>query len=108
MPHIPIKVACVRAFNPVGNFLQSAAALVNWWLGLNADNLFGPLQNQRPDVEVRFADSFTKPRYAHGDIFYVNIANLWWLYAGALSSAPGSGDWLGLPHLRAAATFMWK
>ncbi len=101
-------MSCATPFKFLGYFLQRAAALVNWWLGLNADNLFGPLQNQRSDVEVRFADSFTKPRYAHGDIFYVNIAVLWRLYAGALSSAPGSGDWLGLPHLRAAATLMWK
>lgn len=101
-------MSCATPFNPVGHFLQTAAALVNWWLESYADNLIGLLQNQRSDVEVRFSNSFTKSHNAHGDIFYVNIAALWWLYAGALSSAPGSGDWLGLPHLRTAATLMWK
>ena len=62
---------------------------MSWCSESRVDTLSMPLQNHRPDVEVRFADSFTKPRRAHGDIFYVNIAVLWWMYAGALSSAPG-------------------
>jgi hypothetical protein len=46
-------MSCATPFNPVGHFLQNAAALVNWWLESYADNLIGPLQNQRSDVEVR-------------------------------------------------------
>ena len=50
---------------------------MSWCSESRVDTLSMPLQNHRPDVEVRFADSFTKPRRAHGDIFYVNIAVLW-------------------------------
>jgi len=47
------EIYAVTPFKTVGRFLQRAAALVNWWLEWYADNLIGPLQNQRSDVEVR-------------------------------------------------------
>jgi hypothetical protein len=47
------EIYAATPFKPIGSFLQNAAALVNWWLESYADNLIGPLQNQRSDVEVR-------------------------------------------------------
>ncbi len=55
---------------------------MNWCGSEHADNLLQPLQNQRSDVEVRWSETPTNARKAHGDIFYVNIAALWRLCAG--------------------------
>jgi hypothetical protein len=72
---------------------------MNWCFGECTDNLFQPLQNQWSDVEVRWFKSTTNAPGAHVDIFYVNIAALWRLCAGALSSAPGIGGlaWSSTP-----------
>lgn len=55
---------------------------MNWFSGEHADTLLQPLQNQWPDVEVRFSEKENSAHKAHVGIFYVNIAALWRLCAG--------------------------
>jgi len=46
-------MSCATPFKSIGFFLQRASAQVIWCSEPHADNLIGPLQNQRSDVEVR-------------------------------------------------------
>jgi hypothetical protein len=72
------------------------------------DNLLLPLQNQWSDVEVRWSETLTNARKAHGDIFYVNIARYGGCARGHFRVRRVLVGWPGLPHLRTAATLMWK
>jgi hypothetical protein len=108
LQHVPTKNVSATAFFCVGNFLQGAAALVNWCVVEHRNNLLDRCKKQWPDVEVRRSVTPINVSKTYVGDIYVNIAAFWWLYAGALSSAPGLVGLPGLPHLRTAATLMWK
>jgi hypothetical protein len=64
---------------------------MNWCGGEHADNLLQPLQKQWSDVEVRWSETPTNARKAHGDIFLCQNCRVMAAVRGALSSAPGFG-----------------